>query len=367
MAELRSEPGQERPPTDLENDKRGGELVALIALIVILVVLPAAALGYQFVFRTTLAEVRTIDIVAAAPEAGGFQPDAIRVAAGETVRLRFSVPDVTHGIAIGPGLGLDLGQLDPGEVKEIEVTFDRGGRYTLYCNTWCSLNHWRMRSTIEVYDPANPDTLFVSDSSDPIMESLAARNVDIDAPHEAPVIPTKRPSAARGARVVKQLGQALPVELTGRVWRQTHSPAEAWALLIQADLDEIEAWDAVAYLWLANIDEARLPVAAALYAKNCAACHGEDGDGRGPAADALAAQNVNQHGDMNMAKGPIAFTDPGLMLGGSGDIYYAKLRRGGMGTSMPSFGPVFTPDETWLLVDYLWTFVFERDFAQNGG
>jgi hypothetical protein len=30
-----------------------------------------------------------------------------------------------------------------------------------------------------------------------------------------------------------------------------------------------------------------------------------------------------------------------------------------MGTSMPSFGPLFTPDETWLLVDYLWTFVFE--------
>jgi hypothetical protein len=26
------------------------------------------------------------------------------VAAGERVRLRFSAPDVTHGIAIGPGL-----------------------------------------------------------------------------------------------------------------------------------------------------------------------------------------------------------------------------------------------------------------------
>jgi hypothetical protein len=26
---------------------------------------------------------------------------------------------------------------------------------------------------------------------------------------------------------------------------------------------------------------------------------------------------------------------------------------------MPSFGPLFTPDETWMLVDYLWTFVFD--------
>ena len=49
---------------------------------------------------------------------------------------------------------------------------------------------------------------------------------------------------------------------------------------------------------------------------------------------------------------------PGPMLGGTGDVYYAKLRRGGMGTGMPGFGPIFSPDETWLLVDYLWTFIF---------
>jgi hypothetical protein len=26
-----------------------------------------------------------------------------------------------------------------------------------------------------------------------------------------------------------------------------------------------------------------------------------------------------------------------------------------MGTDMPNFGTLFTPDETWALVDYLWT------------
>ena len=35
-----------------------------------------------------------------------------------------------------------------------------------------------------------------------------------------------------------------------------------------------------------------------------------------------------------------------------------------MGTGMPSFGPIFTPEETWALVDYLWTFVFG---AENKG
>jgi heme/copper-type cytochrome/quinol oxidase subunit 2 len=86
-----------------------------------------------------------IDIRAAAPEAGGFQPDAIQVKAGETVTLRFSSVDVTHGIAIGPGLGIDLGHVDPGQVKEITLTFDHAGTYTFYCNSWCSPDHWRMR------------------------------------------------------------------------------------------------------------------------------------------------------------------------------------------------------------------------------
>jgi mono/diheme cytochrome c family protein len=64
---------------------------------------------------------------------------------------------------------------------------------------------------------------------------------------------------------------------------------------------------------------------------------------------------------------PTAFDDPRTMLGGSGEIYYAKLRRGGMGTGMPGFGPLLTPEETWMLVDYLWTFVFERDQSSRAG
>jgi len=340
-----------------ENTQGRGEHLALIALVIILIGIPAVILGYQFFLRPALADVRTIDIVAAAPEAGGFQPETIRVAAGETVRLRFSVPDVTHGIAIGPEPALDWGQVDPGEVKEVEVTFDESGRYTLYCNTWCSPNHWRMRSTIEVYDPANPDALVTSASSDPVIESLTERGVNIDVPHESPVVPAEQPSTARGSEIVQHLGTTLPDELTQVEWRRSHSPAEAWELLVGAGLTEDEAWNAVAYLWLQDVEPSRLQAAASLYAKNCAACHGESGDGRGPGADALAGQ-MSQQDDMPTLL-PTAFAEPQVMLGGSSDIFYAKLRRGGMGTGMPGFGAVFTPEETWALVDYLWMFVFD--------
>lgn len=350
---------EEDCPLVAERNEGQGELFAFLALILILIVVPVALLGYQFALRPALADTRTIDIVAAVPETGGFRPDAIRVPAGERVRLRFSVPDVTHGIAIGPGLEMDLGHVDPGQVKEVEVTFDRPGRYTYYCNSWCSPNHWRMRGTIEVYDPQNPGALPVNEASDPVFESLAARAIDIDAPHEADAIPTGRPSAVRGADVVNWPGAGLPAMLADPAWRRTHSPVEAWRLLVEAGLSPAVAWDAVAYLWLAETDAERLETAVRLYTKNCAACHGETGNGEGPGAEALTSQNMGRHTSMNMVEKPVAFADPQTMLGGSGDIYYAKIRRGGMGTGMPSFGPIFTPDETWALVDYLWTFVLQ--------
>ena len=48
------------------------------------------------------------------------------------------------------------------------------------------------------------------------------------------------------------------------------------------------------------------------------------------------------------------------MAGRRSDVLYAKIRRGGMGTGMPNFGTVFTPEETWALVDYLWRLAYTR-------
>jgi plastocyanin/mono/diheme cytochrome c family protein len=337
------------------------ELLAVLAAVFIIVGLPTAALAYHWRVFVHPSNVRTVDVVAAAPENGGFYPDLIRAAAGETVRLRFSVPDVTHGIAIGPGVGVDLGQIEPGHVAETEVTFDRPGRYTVYCNTWCSPSHWRMRATVEVYDSDNPTQLVSEEHLDPVIAQLAAAGIDIDAAHEAAYVPVTKPAANRGETLLDSFSVAP--ELKNDTWRRAHSPAEAFALLRQSEppISSRDAWDVVAFLWLKELTKERRDWAATQYARNCVACHGETGNGRGPGADVLRAQGLGKHA-RDHGEGPVvaAYDDPRTMLGGASNIYYAKVRRGGMGTGMPSFGPIFTEEETWRLVDYLWSFQFEN-------
>lgn len=321
------------------------ELLALAAVLLILVGLPAAALGYQYWLHPAISPTRIIDIRAAVPEAGGFQPDAIQVETGEQVILRFSSVDVTHGIAIGPGLGIDLGHVDPGEVKEITLIFDEAGTYTFYCNSWCSPDHWRMRGVVQVNDPANPDAL-VASQHDPVIEALITEGVDIDdnvhqGDHPLPTIPLDRtPSAEHGETIISTVN--VPADLQDASWRLSHSPAQALGLLIAANPDSARAdlIDVIAFLWSGGLSSEQFASVQTLYNKNCAACHGQTGAGDGPIASSTA-------------NNPVIFADPGYMFTRRDDVLYAKIRRGGMGTDMPNFGTLFTQDETWALVDYL--------------
>ncbi len=327
------------------------ELLALFALGLILLGLPLAVLGYQYWLRPALSPNRIIDIAARVPEQAGFAPDAIRVAVGETVTLRFASMDVTHGVAIGPGLGVDLGPIDPGQVKEITLSFDHPGIYTYYCTTWCSPDHWRMRGTIQVSDPANPDVVPAA-QPDRVIEALIAEGIDIDAAHTPPAehadisILAFQPSAQRGELVIAG-GLDVPAELRDPVWRQSHTPAQALELLTGQNpaTSERDRLDAIAYLWTQDTADEALATGKRFYNQNCAACHGQSGGGDGPAAATTAEE-------------PVAFSDPGYMFERRSDVLYAKIRRGGMGTGMPNFGTLFTPEETWALVRYLWTLTF---------
>ena len=158
------------------------ELAARIVLLAIVVGLPLLLLGYQYLVRPKMSGTRVIDMVAAIPESGGFQPNSIQASAGETITLRFTSPDVTHGIAIGPGLDVDLGHVDPGQVKEVTLTFDHAGTYTFYCNTWCSPNHWRMRGIVDVRNPALPDAIPTAQVDPVIAAARSLRNMSVKAP-----------------------------------------------------------------------------------------------------------------------------------------------------------------------------------------
>jgi mono/diheme cytochrome c family protein/plastocyanin len=287
--------------------------------------------GYQHGLRPALADHRVVEIAALAPENGGFSPDVVRAEVGETITLRFAADDVTHGIAIGPGLSIDLGHIDPGHVGEVTVTPEAPGIYTYYCNTWCSTDHWRMRGILEVIDPNSPGS--VAASLDPIIEALSAASIDIDA--EPPLAEGIFPDRSRGERSFDEV--EIPPDLHDSDWRFVHSPAEGLVALqtANADVPENVLVDVVAYLWseATPTDEIK-----ELFAKNCAACHGERGGGDGPAAASTLEK-------------PVAYPEASWLR--RGDIWYAKIRRGGMGTDMPNFGTIFTEEETRLLVDYL--------------
>jgi high-affinity iron transporter len=102
----------------------------------------------------------------------------------------------------------------------------------------------------------------------------------------------------------------------------------------------------IAYLWVSDVMVTQ--GVQTQYEQNCAACHGQYGNGDGPAAALTIAD-------------PVAFADVSYMFHMRSDVLYAKIRRGGMGTDMPNFGTIFTTEETWALVDYLWSLSLEAN------
>lgn len=328
------------------------ELVALVTLCLVLVAFPTAMFAYRRAgVRAGELDAKVFEVVAQVPEAGGWKPQVITVFKGDKVRLRITGRDVVHGFAIGQ-LGIDEVMILPGETETVEFVADRVGRYTIYCNVWCSPSHYRMRGTLEVVDPTAPGEMPLSDVAafDPL------DGLDIDMAHPADEYPEVPPSAVRGALVYERLyGPDLPgADLLADL--RIQSPSAAYIALRDERLlrpaqgmhrssTARERWDLVAYLWSLTTTPQRLEVGGSLYGKNCAACHGETGSGDGP-------------GGHYLRKLPVAFTNAASMAGGTSQIYAAKVRRGGMGTGMPSWGAIFTAEELIGVVDYLWTFLF---------
>src|SRR3990170_492344 len=185
-----------------------------------------------------------------------------------------------------------------------------------------------------------------------------ALGIDIDAPHPAEVVPPALPSAVRGAA----LGLDLAVLDLQPETLRARSPSQAWqALRLNASLARLgdaQLWDLVAFAWREGAGPGALKESEGLYNANCAACHGSQGAGDGVFAQSLSRAEDAGEG-MGELKPPADFTDATQMLGASSALLQGKILRGGMGTGMPSWGPIFSERQIWALVDYLWTFQFD--------
>jgi mono/diheme cytochrome c family protein len=291
-------------------------------------------------------------------ETGGWTPETLRAEVGKPLHLRMTSDDAMHGFAVGQS---DQPAVDviPGEMTEVTLIFDRPGKYTFYCTRWCGLNHWRTRGTIEVSGEA------ASAGAGAVETPLYLRlGVDIDAEHRADIVPERRPSAARGSG----LGVRVPEAYRQRDYYLAHTPLELWKALGEEPalkgLSEQERWDLAAWAWQSNTTPEALREGQQLYTANCAACHGEGGGGDGVFADRLDKPKSGEHTGMQsgeMTRRPANFSDPAQILSASPALLQGKILRGGMGTGMPYWGPIFTDEQTWALVAYLYSFQFDLE------
>ena len=297
--------------------------------------------------RTPLMHARMADT-------GGWDPDVLQAEVGKPLHLSLTSDDVVHGFTVGQ-MDMQAVDIEPGKVTNVTLTFNKPGTYTFYCTRWCGVNHWRMRGTIEVTGPG------ANGESAPTTPRYVTLGIDIDAPHESRVVPEELPSAMRG----QQLGASLDISKLGNpdLYRSS-SPYQVFEELASTGLTDSERWDVVAYIWQSNTTKEALANGKELYAQNCAACHGESGGGDGVFADDLAAAGEasmqSMSGSMDMAmQTPADFTDAQRMLGASPALLEGKILRGGMGTGMPMWGSIFTQEQMWDLIAYIYSFQFE--------
>jgi len=88
---------------------------------------------------------RVIEIAAKRYE---FTPKVITLKQGETVTIRLTTEDVTHGFYM-KSLGIDA-VVEPGKATEITLTPQTTGSFTTICDHFCGEGHGNMHMTIVV-------------------------------------------------------------------------------------------------------------------------------------------------------------------------------------------------------------------------
>lgn len=114
--------------------------------VLVLIGITALVMWGQSSVKTPVAP-RVIKITAKRFE---FVPSHITLKKGEPVTIEVTSEDVTHGFFLRP-LKVDE-DLAPGQTKDITVTPQAAGKYTVICDHFCGVNHGNMHMTIEVLE-----------------------------------------------------------------------------------------------------------------------------------------------------------------------------------------------------------------------
>ncbi len=139
------EPAAPRPGQMPHDQRSGSRALDLAILVGVLALILTGILGARL-YQDRLSTARgTIDLVGTVPtvEGGGWSVREIHVRRGETVTLRLTSEDVTHGFLI-PDLGIEAPPIVPGTYQMVTFRADRPGVYTYYCNVLCSHRHGAM-------------------------------------------------------------------------------------------------------------------------------------------------------------------------------------------------------------------------------
>ncbi len=80
-----------------------------------------------------------------------FTPSCIVLPAGRPVTLRFSSPDVIHGILV---VGTNVNTMVvPGYVSQVRTVFRQPGELLMPCHEFCGLGHGQMQARVRVVAP----------------------------------------------------------------------------------------------------------------------------------------------------------------------------------------------------------------------
>jgi hypothetical protein len=294
------------------------------------------------------------------PENGGWVGQPLRVESGRSAVLNIETAEGAHAFAIAH-TDVRSPVLTPGTDASIQFTAPPPGKYVLYCTVWCSPNHWRMRTVLEVTDPGDPKASLAY-FSERQRYDIPIEGLSLDEPHPASSWPRQRGNAFRGEAVWQTLSSSptgqnpdldvgWPLVAPDSLFEQLRFN-DASGLLVSSSPAEQDIWDLIAYLWRERTNDEALALGASLYKENCAACHGPDGGGDGPYASFTPGEEPN-------------LRNPANAYGASPARYYAKIGRGGMGTGMPNWGTIFDENEMWSLVDTLYSFAFDYKTTES--